>query len=130
MNRKTKYYTRNDSKLNRLGPFDLLSLFYARDEPMARRLESLWTKYGDGILSVWREVFPATRPAVWWLLNQPEIYARLKLESIVDGWLHLAPGPEAQRAALADLGELEDGEYLAEPRAFSFKVFLEAYRRS
>jgi hypothetical protein len=124
MNSKTKYFRRVTRQ--KAGKLDLLGFCYA-DEGAAKRYAALWQKYEVDILELWQRLFPCTRPSIWWWLNHADTWRRLKAEA-VDGLLHLRPGPEAQRSALIEIGELESDEYAGEQRPFCFATFLDAYK--
>lgn len=124
MNKKTKYFKpKNAYKID--CPQELLFLIvcYYPDA----KLEPLWETNREFILNAWMELYPATRPPVWWVFDAAETTKTiLKLTDTKRRKAFYGFDPETQKSALLRLGKLEKHEMDVEPERFVFSHFAKA----
>lgn len=74
MNKKNRYL-KVQGKSDKLDSLNLLNLMYcnpAGDYGTVESLRGCWEKYRDGILAVWDELYPGTKPRPFWEFDCPK----------------------------------------------------------
>lgn len=98
-------------------------------------MRPLWDMHRAAILEAWKEIFPATRPRIFWLLEHPQSHDKLcqieqsRIDKSKTPALKAYPTLADEKAELIRLGLLDDNEIEAEPKAFCFSDFCERYKK-
>ena len=131
MNKKNRYIIPSEKK--NLDSLTLWFMFFPKDNP-GEKARRLWQEHRDAFLEAWIELFPATRPRLWWVLEHRDIYDRLcatEQERIALSEfpaLKAYPDLDEAKQELLMMGELDSDEIYADPVPGELKRLVEYFK--